>query len=91
MPKAMPPTRSSTKGNRQRPSPPGQRNEGEGNKTAARRYDRAVAKTVRSGVVARKAREAARALSGPEGSELRRAEALAKRGKTASDRPTASK
>lgn len=70
-----------------RASAPRARNEGEGNKTAARRYGRAVEATVRSGTVAKKAREAARALDGPEGGELRRAEALAKqRGRTASDR-----
>ena len=61
-----------------------QKNEGEGNRTAARRYDSAVEKTVKSGLVPAKARAAARALDGPEGSELRRAEARAKRGKTAS-------
>ena len=66
----------------------GQRNEGEGSRTAARRYDRGVEKTVRSGVVPAKARQAARALEGPEGRELRRAEALAKRGKTASASPS---
>jgi len=86
MPKAAPPKRSSAKGGPpRRPSPSRQPNEGEGNKTAARRYDRAVQQTVRSGTVATKAREAVRALDGPEGGELRRAEALAKRGKTASD------
>ena len=75
----------------QRSSPSSQSNEGEGNKTAARRYNRAVAETVRSGAYVKKAREAARALSGPEGRELRRAESLAKRGRTASARHVASK
>ena len=88
MSKATPPRRSSaTKvGRPGLASPTRERNEGEGNKTAARRYDRAVEATVRSGTVDKKARAAARALDGPEGGELRRAEALAKqRGKTASD------
>jgi len=62
-----------------------QENEGEGNRTAARNYDRAVAETVKSGRVPEKAREAVRALDGPEGDELRRAEAQAKRGKPASE------
>ena len=56
-------------------------NEGEGNKSAARRYDAGVQKTVKSGRVPQKAREAAQALDGPEGAELRRAEEEAKRGK----------
>jgi hypothetical protein len=68
-----------------------QKNEGEGSRTAARNYDRAVAKTVKSGTVPAKARAAARALDGPEGDELRRAEARAKRGRTASDHVPLSK
>ena len=55
-----------------------QPNEGEGNKTAARRYNEGVAKTVQSGHVEEKAREAKAALEGPEGDELRRAEKEAK-------------
>jgi len=66
-------------------------NEGEGNRTAARNYDRAVAETVKSGTVPEKARAAARALDGAEGDELRRAEAQAKRGKTASGQSPLSK
>jgi hypothetical protein len=86
MPKSTPRRPSSTRGAKAvRASRSGQKNEGEGSRTAARRYDQAVQKTVRSGAVATKAREAARALEGPEGSELRRAEALAKRGRTASE------
>jgi hypothetical protein len=46
---------------------------------------------VRAGAYVKKAREAARALSGPEGTELRRAESLAKRGRTAAARHVASK
>jgi predicted ATPase len=92
MPKAKPSRRSSRSSRPNRASPPRERNEGEGNKTAARRYDSAVEATVRSGTVEQKAREAARALEGPEGGELRRAEALAKqRGKTASDGRSAHK
>lgn len=86
MPKSTPRRQSSTRGQRTaRASRSGQKNEGEGSRTAARRYDQAVEKTVKSGTVAEKARAAARALEGPEGSELRRAEALAKRGRTASE------
>jgi hypothetical protein len=86
MPKSTPAKKSSTRGQRTtRASRSGQKNEGEGSRTAARRYDRAVRKTVRSGAVDQKARAAARALEGPEGSKLRRAEALAKRGRTASE------
>jgi predicted ATPase len=92
MSKAKPSRRSSRSSRPNRASPPRERNEGEGNKTAARRYDSAVEATVRSGTVEQKAREAARALEGPEGGELRRAEALAKqRGKTASDGRSAHK
>jgi hypothetical protein len=83
MPKSTPRRRSPAESRGSRASQSSQPNEGEGNKTAARRYGRAVENTVRSGGVADKARAAARALEGPEGSELRRAEALAKRGKTA--------
>jgi len=93
MSKATTPRRSVAKGSRpKRPSLPRERNEGEGNKTAARRYDRAVEATVRSGSVDERARAAARALDGPEGNELRRAEAVGKqRGKTASDGRNAQK
>ena len=85
MPKSKPKRRSPTPRSRvTRTSRILQKNEGEGNRTAARRYDSAVEKTVKSGLVPAKARAAARALDGPEGSELRRAEGRAKRGKTAS-------
>jgi hypothetical protein len=91
MPKATSPGRS-REGRRPKPASLRERNEGEGNKTAARRYDRAVEATVRSGTVEKKAREAVRALEGPEGGELRSAEALAKqRGKIASDGRSAHK
>lgn len=91
MPKASSPRRPSGRSAQKSPATAGQRNEGEGNKTAARRYNRAVEETVRSGAFVKKAREAARALSGPEGSELRRAESLAKKGKSASGRHSAFK
>jgi hypothetical protein len=93
-PKRQSPARSSQAAPASRPSPArsspaaprtGQKNEGEGNRTAARRYDRAVEQTVKSGTVPEKARAAVRALEGPEGNELRRAEAQAKQGKTASE------
>jgi len=53
-------------------------NEGEGSRTAAHRYELGVKRTVQSGQVEEKAREAARALDSPEGAVLRRAEAAAK-------------
>jgi hypothetical protein len=91
MPKASSPRRPSETRARKQPASAGQRNEGEGNKTAARRYNRAVQETVRSGTFVEKARAAARALSGSEGRELRRAEALAKKGKSAPARHSAFK
>ena len=92
MPKSTPPKRSSKQSPRAAPSSrTDQKNEGEGNRTAARRYNQAVEKTVKSGVVPEKARAAARALEGPEGGELRRAEAQAKRGKNASEQHSQSK
>ena len=53
-------------------------NEGEGNKTAAREYNDAQQRFVNSGQVDEKAREAARALDGPERPELEAAEAIGK-------------
>lgn len=53
--------------------------EGEGNYTAAREYDAQVEKTVKSGKVEQKAKEAKRAVEGREGAELRRAEEEGKR------------
>jgi hypothetical protein len=85
MPKSKPKRPSPKRSSAAAPtSRTGQKNEGEGNRTAARRYGSAVERTVKSGTVPAKARAAARALDGPEGKELRRAEAQAKRGKTAS-------
>ena len=55
-----------------------QANEGEGNRTAARHYDEAVRRTVKSGKVEDKAREAEKALDGAEGAELAVAEEAGK-------------
>ena len=63
---------------------PGARNEGEGNKTAAREYNEAQRRFVRSGKVEEKAREAEKALD-TERRELDRAEAVGKRHKVAED------
>ena len=54
-------------------------NEGEGNRTAARRYEAGVRRTLKWGHVDEAAHRAAKALDGPEGKELREAEAKAKR------------
>jgi len=51
-----------------------QANEGEGNRTAAREYDAATEKYIRSGRVDKAAEEAKRAVDGDEGEELRDAE-----------------
>jgi hypothetical protein len=56
-----------------------QRNEGEGNRTAARQYNEAQRRFVRSGQVEDKAREAEQALDSGEKRELERAEATGKR------------
>jgi len=55
-----------------------QRNEGEGNKTAAKEYNEAATKFAHSGKVEQKAEEAARARSGPEREALDRAEQVGK-------------
>lgn len=55
------------------------RNEGEGNRTAARVYNEAQEDFAKSGKAEPAARDAANALSGPEAEELRRAEEAAKR------------
>lgn len=56
-----------------------ERNEGEGNRTAARQYNKAQQKFVRSGAAESKGREARKALEGEEGAELRDAELVGKR------------
>jgi hypothetical protein len=52
----------------------GQQNEGEGNKTAAREYNKGTTEFAKSGQVEGKAREAKRAVEGAEGEKLREAE-----------------
>ena len=54
-------------------------NEGEGSRTAARAYDDAATKFAHSGKVEPAARDAEKALDGPEKAELARAEAEGKR------------
>jgi hypothetical protein len=54
-------------------------NEGEGNKSADRRYREGVAKTIKSGQVEKKARDAERSFDSFEGDDLRRAEAEGKK------------
>jgi ABC-type branched-subunit amino acid transport system ATPase component len=61
------------------------RNEGEGNKTAARQYNEAQRRFVQSGKVEEKAREAEKSLKTGEKRELERAEAVGKRHKVAED------
>ena len=56
----------------------GSRNEGEGNKTAAREYNQAQRRFVESGKVDEKAQKAEKSLD-TEKSELERAEAVGKR------------
>ena len=54
------------------------RNEGEGNRTAARQYNEATKRFVDSGRVPEKAEEARRAVDGPEGASLKAAEKAGK-------------
>lgn len=56
-----------------------QPNEGEGNRTAAREYNKAQHDFARSGKVEEKAAEARKAVDGAEGRELRDAELVGKR------------
>lgn len=51
-----------------------QKNEGEGNKTAARHYNEATTEFAKSGKVEDKAKEARQAVDGKEGDKLRQAE-----------------
>jgi hypothetical protein len=55
------------------------RNEGEGNRTAARQYNEAQRNFIKSTDVEQKAREAEQAVEGREKRELDRAEAIGKR------------
>ena len=58
--------------------PGAQRNEGEGNRTAAREYNRRTERFTKSGQVEKKAKEAEKALEGPEAEELAEAEETGK-------------
>jgi hypothetical protein len=51
-----------------------QRNEGEGNRTAARVYNKATKEFARSGKVEKQAKRAQEAIDGPQKAELERAE-----------------
>jgi hypothetical protein len=65
----------------QRPTDPELQNEGEGSRTAARRYDKGAEAVAKHPDEVKKAAEAARkALEGKEGDELREAEARGKSG-----------
>jgi len=63
------------------PKSPLLQNEGEGSYTAARRYDEGVRHSEEKGNAEHLAQEAKRALEGPEGDELRRADTFGKAGK----------
>jgi hypothetical protein len=52
----------------------GQKNEGEGNKTAARHYNEKTTAFAKSGKVAGAAQRAQKAVDGAEGKDLRKAE-----------------
>lgn len=56
-----------------------QKNEGEGNRTAARAYNESQQRFARSGKVEEKAKEAEQAVEGKEGEKLRDAELVGKR------------
>ncbi len=60
-------------------------NEGEGNRTAARKYQQEQKRFVENGDVDAAAQDAARAVDGPEAAELRDAEELGKRHARAED------
>ena len=66
-------------GKEHRTRPNAQPNEGEGNRTAARRFNEAEQRFARSGKVEEKAKEAERAVEGKEGEALREAELVGKR------------
>jgi len=51
-----------------------QRNEGEGNKTAAKQYNKAATAHAQSGKSEKAAKDAARAMDTPEGTAMREAE-----------------
>jgi len=70
---------------RKRPRGSEQRNEGEGNRTAARQYNEAQRRFVQSNKVEEKAQEADHALDTPERRVMERAEAIGKSHKRAED------
>lgn len=70
---------------KRKPEEDSARNEGEGNKTAARQYNEAQHRFVESGKVEEKAREAESSMDTKEKSELERAEAIGKRHMAAED------
>ncbi len=55
-----------------------QANEGEGNRTAAKAYNKDTQEFIKSGQVDKKAREAANSLDGAEAGDLRKAEEAGK-------------
>ena len=61
-----------------------QRNEGEGNRTAARQYNKATTKFTNSGKVEPAAQRAKKAVDSAEGADLRRAEKIGREGRTGS-------
>jgi hypothetical protein len=60
-------------------SRPSTRNEGEGNKTAARRYNREATRSARAGKGREMAPDAERALDSPEADEMHEAEERGRR------------
>lgn len=52
----------------------GQKNEGEGSRTAAAEYNKGAQRTAQSGTVEQAARDAEKAVDGPEGADLKGAE-----------------
>ena len=68
-----------------KPKETDQRNEGEGNRTAARQYNEAQRRFVESGKVEEKAHEAENALATPEKKVMERAEAVGKSHKRSED------
>ena len=85
MPATRTPDRNApVKSGHAKPAP--SRNEGEGNKTAARHYNEAQQRYVRSGTVAAAARSARRAVDGPQAGALRQAAAVG-RGKARPAKP----
>ena len=65
------------------------RNEGEGNRTAARAYNEAQHRFAETGKVEEKARDAARAMNSPERAELESAEAIGRQHAADGDAGTA--